>query len=627
MNLVLIHLLAAGSVRRLLPIWLLFLHVLPGKASDPIEMRGGTYYLWEGNIDILEDREKAWTVSQVASAAFRDRFTANRVKEPYNKRRQSAWWIRFTIRGEAGADPYLLQVYSHNAERVTLYTPVENGRFDASEAGSRHPFGGKKYWYPGYTFDIRPTGVPRTYYLRFESKYRINLTSTLIPVPHFMNQQVDGYWLAGLLYGLLCTVGIYNLFWYVSSREKQYLYYVLYLAALVVYLLCLDGLAFQFLWPGHPAWNRYSVNLFSTLMVAMALVFARSFLRTAVHAPRFDRLLRGVVYLRLALGLLLLFFPALHLPLFVDLAPLACALAAGVVTYRNGCREARIYVLAFSLLLLGYLSQTGRLLQWFGENTWAWAFSGFRYGLIGESLLLTFALTDRLRIMKAEKEKVVVEKEQAREEVIRQLRENELLKNQVNRELEAKVAERTQQLLEANQEIGRMNLLLQADNTKLAFEVKDIAKARVMQKKITFEEFRQIYPDENACLKFLADLKWAQGYRCTRCGHPCHVAGKTPFSRRCRACRYDESVTVNTVFNRLRFPVEKAFYMVFLIRTGKEMTVDQLSETLDLRRQTCWDFRLKILEALKHKKPSRDLAEEWSYLVKPPKNGPDPKHP
>ena len=105
----------AARAGRLVLIWLIFFQALPGKASDLIEIRDDTYYLWEHNIDILEDRNKEWTINQVASAAFRDRFTVNRVKEPYNKRKQSAWWIRFTIHGDAVTEPYLLQVYSHNA--------------------------------------------------------------------------------------------------------------------------------------------------------------------------------------------------------------------------------------------------------------------------------------------------------------------------------------------------------------------------------------------------------------------------------------------------------------------------------------------------------------------------------
>ncbi len=196
----------------------------------------------------------------------------------------------------------------------------------------------------------------------------------------------------------------------------------------------------------------------------------------------------------------------------------------------------------------------------------------------------------------------------------RQLRENQELRDQVNRELEAKVRERTTQIQRQAEEIERMNAMLEARNHTLQRDVTEIAKARILRKKITFAEFKQTYPDEISCVKYLAQLKWKRGYRCHKCGNPTFTENAQTYDRRCKKCRYNESVTVHTIFHRLKFPIDKAFYMVFLIRTGKEVSLEELSNVLELRKETCWMFKKKILQAIQRKKPTKNY-DDWEYLL------------
>ncbi|MEM7110680.1 MAG: receptor, partial [Bacteroidota bacterium] len=48
---------------------------------------------------------------------------------------------------------------------------------------------------------------------------------------------------------------------------------------------------------------------------------------------------------------------------------------------------------------------------------------------------------------------------------------------------------------------------------------------------------------------------------------------------------------------RIKFPIEKAFYILYVTNNRKnEFTLDELSEMLDLRRNTVWSFKKKIEE-------------------------------
>jgi hypothetical protein len=188
--------------------------------------------------------------------------------------------------------------------------------------------------------------------------------------------------------------------------------------------------------------------------------------------------------------------------------------------------------------------------------------------------------------------------------------------------LEAQVALRTVQISRQKEhieqqaaEIDRINQLLRQDNRQLSENVKDLSQARVMQKRVTFEEFRQIYPDEEACLRFIADLKWKDGYACGKCGNATYAPGPVPYSRRCSRCSTIERATTGTLFCRVRFPITKGFYMLFLLSQGKPLTVDELSEILSHPRQTCWAFRKKVLEAMEAAGGNGRSQDGWSHLI------------
>jgi regulator of replication initiation timing len=120
-----------------------------------------------------------------------------------------------------------------------------------------------------------------------------------------------------------------------------------------------------------------------------------------------------------------------------------------------------------------------------------------------------------------------------------------------------------EQLKQQAEEISRMNVLLEQDNQALQTDVEKISRARVMSADVDFEEFSKIYPDKESCDRFLAELKWKNGYACKKCKNEHYFAGHTPYSRRCSKCDYDESVTSYTIFQNTRIPINKAFYIVF----------------------------------------------------------------
>ena len=57
--------------------------------------------------------------------------------------------------------------------------------------------------------------------------------------------------------------------------------------------------------------------------------------------------------------------------------------------------------------------------------------------------------------------------------------------------------------------------------------------------------FYEQFPDEKVCYRYIADIKWACGFVCKKCGHDNYCIGSMPSSRRCTRCKHDESPTAS----------------------------------------------------------------------------------
>jgi len=132
-------------------------------------------------------------------------------------------------------------------------------------------------------------------------------------------------------------------------------------------------------------------------------------------------------------------------------------------------------------------------------------------------------------------------------------------------------------------------------------------------KSLSLFEFQSRFPDDATCKAYLAELKRAAGYRCPKCSHKKYCAGRGGYDRQCTSCNYVESATAGTLFHHCKFPLLKAFYIVYYIATSKNgISSTELSRKLALRQKTCWLFKQKVMKAMES---SRDFPMEGKVDV------------
>jgi len=124
----------------------------------------------------------------------------------------------------------------------------------------------------------------------------------------------------------------------------------------------------------------------------------------------------------------------------------------------------------------------------------------------------------------------------------------------------------------------------------------------MIQTRISHAELQNEFPDQDACLAYLEKLKWENGFACPRCHHANYCKGNKPYNRQCTKCNHITSPTSKTLFHNLKFPLPKAFCIVYYVTTGNaEWASTLLSKKLELRQKTCWQFKQKVIESIKEK--------------------------
>ena len=122
---------------------------------------------------------------------------------------------------------------------------------------------------------------------------------------------------------------------------------------------------------------------------------------------------------------------------------------------------------------------------------------------------------------------------------------------------------------------------------------------KIFNHNISNEQLGEMFRSNKECLRFLSEIKWANGFVCKKCGNTNSCSGSEPFSLRCTKCKAKETATNGTIFHGVKFPISKAFYIAYNTCKGREdISSYEFARRLSLRQMTCWAFKSKIEHAL-----------------------------
>ncbi len=121
-----------------------------------------------------------------------------------------------------------------------------------------------------------------------------------------------------------------------------------------------------------------------------------------------------------------------------------------------------------------------------------------------------------------------------------------------------------------------------------------------------WDELRDWFPDDGACLAYLEELRWGDGFACPRCGRSGEPWRQTRGRLTCSACRHQATATAGTIFDKTRTPLTTWFAAAWYVTNQKYgASALGLQRVLGLGSyQTAWTMLHKLRRAMV--RPGRD---------------------
>lgn len=391
-------------------------------------------------MQVFEDVRGDATIDEVTSSALQASFRQHDKPVLNAGYSRSVFWLRLDLEyrpqrpdGLGGPQPWLLELAYPPLDRLDLYLPDAQGRFQlAQRTGDSLPFASRQIKHHNYLFelDLQPQ-QPQRVYLRLQSQGSIQAPLSLWAPNAYLEEQPARIYVLGIIYGVLLVMLIYNLFIFLSVRDASYLYYILYIASFGLYQVSVNGAGIEYFWPDNPWWANAATPFLIGSAALFGCQFARSFLHTSEHSPWVDRTLllmmasgAGVMILALTVSYAL----SLRLATYLALLFTVVVFVAGVLAWLRGMRVARYFIIAWSAFLLGGAINSLMVLGYL-PNMFLTMYAS-QLGSALEVGLLSLALADRINAMKEERTRILQDSGRKLEALNQELANSNRLKDE-----------------------------------------------------------------------------------------------------------------------------------------------------------------------------------------------------
>lgn len=426
--------------------------------AEPVTYQDGRILIGK-KLLILNDSLNKYTPEQALNAA---NYYNSKDNVPNFDISSSTYWIKYSVVNKSRYSHILLELEYALVDTCYLYRVVDGKPVLLQAMGAAQAFNARKYKYPDFVFDVDlQQDSTADYLLKIKSSEQLLTPILLGDMQSISETQSTKDVIYGILMGILLVMMLYNCFVYISTKDRSYLYYVLYILFIGLTQITITGYSFKYLFPDSPRWFNYLIILFPSLAGVSALSFMRVFLSTRTKMPRFDKIAILVMVLYSVAPIIRFAGNDNVSSRFIDISGLGAVFTGlSVATYLSikKYRPAKFFLVAWLIFIVGMILFVMRNLNVLPYN----GFTNYTLfiGTALEVTLLSFALADKINIFKKEKE-------ESQAEALRQAQINERMIREQNVLLEQKVNERTVELRVANEDLQKAMVDLKEAETQL----------------------------------------------------------------------------------------------------------------------------------------------------------------
>lgn len=322
------------------------------------------------------------------------------------------WWIFTETPAEAG---YFLQVANPHINEIRIYTIKNNQPELAYESGDYFPFEKRVLDDPDYWFAIpdNTEGLLIEVDKRGESlEVPIRVITQKETINYLSNQKM----VYGVFLGWMIFLGLLNIFLWSSLKDNIHVFYILFIGSSALWVIANWGLGFQYFWPNTPDWASKARPVFSTTSFLLILELASRYFTPDERKPLyigFTRILQSLLILLLVVfvfGNIVMANQLIRL-LTLSIANILWFISMLTVIFFIAKSYKKMKTIAL-FFLIAFLAQSvfGILIILSQYNLEAdWVFFINRYGsaigILANSTILSFGLSQRYNYYKQERER------------------------------------------------------------------------------------------------------------------------------------------------------------------------------------------------------------------------------
>lgn len=387
---------------------LLLIFIASPSFSDDLPLIDFTdkkYLNISGKIDILEDPAKKWTIDDVISHPVNSMFKSLSGDYPSFGFTGSRYWARFRLIDQTSAvENIFIENFYPMTDYIGMYVFDKNKTLiHTAYTGRSYPSESREISHRNFIFKITGSKDPLDYtvYLEFESKSAMNIFLSLWKESEFIKKHSKSYTIYGIIYGAMLVMILYNLFLFISIRDKSNLYYSFYYSSFLMFQVSINGIAAQYFWPGAVLPSYISIPVFVFLSIIFSIQFAKSFLNMKKYLPSANKILssyQGAAFLILP-GVFFVPYSMLIIIAGIIIVMTAVTLwvSSFILAYR-GNRQAVFYIIAWTIFLTAsilFVLQLFTVISSIYILKW-----GLAAGSMTEMVLISLGLADRINYMR-----------------------------------------------------------------------------------------------------------------------------------------------------------------------------------------------------------------------------------
>jgi len=315
-----------------------------------------------------------------------------------------ALWLRFDIQAVKSND-YILHLPYPILDYLDHYSFIDGQTDLVIKTGDARNFNTRAVNHIDFVFPYRlEAGQTLSVYLRVTSQGTVDVPLRFSSKALFSQENEENILFRGFVMGILFLMLFYNLFIFVSLRDRVYGFYVLNISAFIVTSNAYDGGAFQLLWPNAPVFNEFVFPIFNGLIQVTSIVFMMELLQIwdkKTWYRKYFLVLLTIVSTFPILGALLPYSTIVPIEVSFSLIVYTSALILGMHLSFKGNRTAMYFTVAVFLFMVGLVSSNLKALGLLPTNFFTQ--HAYQLGFFVDMVVLSLALAQKIDIARKER--------------------------------------------------------------------------------------------------------------------------------------------------------------------------------------------------------------------------------